>query len=103
MSQAMSHGDTKWKTLSRVEVSRAQLATVSHWPQESWRWRLKKPTRQEGQSLKETKSESTLPPYAGRQAGSFEQLFDRYLNPLIHTLENGRQNLVQCLQVKETA
>ena len=76
MSQAMSHGDTKWKTLRRVEVSRAQWATVSHWPQENWRWRLKKPTRKEEQSWKETKAESTLPPY-GRQAGSLVQVFDR--------------------------
>jgi hypothetical protein len=59
--QAVSPGDKEWKTLSRVEVLRAQLATATHWPQESWQWHLKKPTRQEGQSWKETKTESTPP------------------------------------------
>ncbi len=39
MSQAVSPGDIEWKTLRRVEVSRARLATAS---EESRRWHSKK-------------------------------------------------------------
>ncbi len=73
MSQAVSPGDmpVEWKTLGRVEVSRARLATVSPAMaslSESRRWHSKKPTRQEGRRWKETKAESTPPLYAVRQA-----------------------------------
>jgi hypothetical protein len=77
MSLAESPGDMEWKTLSRVGISRARLATTSHRLQESRWWRLKKPTRQEGRSWKKTKAESSPPLYAGRQAGSLVQIFDR--------------------------
>ncbi len=75
----MSPGDVEWTALSRVEISRARLATVSHRPQEGRTWHLKKSTRQEGRSWKGTKAESTPPLYAGRQpeAGSLMQIVVR--------------------------
>ncbi len=75
MSQAMSRGDTRWKTLTRVKVSGAQFAIVSQWPQER---RLKKPTvlNTAGRAeLEGIKAESALPQDAGRQAGSLVDSF----------------------------
>jgi hypothetical protein len=69
--------DTAGKAVGRFGGSRARLAIASHWRQKGQRWRLKKATRQEGLPGKETKAESTLPQFAGRQAGSSVQRFDR--------------------------
>ncbi len=53
-------------------------------------------TRQEGRTYEETKTESTPPLYASRQAGSLVQMFERIsARSQSDTLEDGCQNLVQ--------